>query len=193
MKSTTSHSLGLSAVAATIILFTFSGCCPRKTGPITSEEFLTASKAAGVDVRADQVFAISRDAESVITAPTTAWAQIPATELPKGVTFAFAHLSTLEPKVPAGYYTFKAFADDIRVGTVDARVQLIDRAGKVAAELPTQIEIHSLTVPAESRISYVTTSNPAARESAGDRVTYWYRCSNGQCVPVSMFVAQRLH
>jgi hypothetical protein len=75
MKSSTSYSLGLSAVAATIILFTFSGCCPRKTGSITNEEFLAASKAAGVEVRADEVFAISRDTESVITAPTTAWAQ----------------------------------------------------------------------------------------------------------------------
>jgi len=190
MKSTPLYSSVLSAAAAGIVLIVFSGCCKR--APTPTEELIAASKAAGIEIRADEVFAISRGTESLVTAPTTAWAQIPATELPKGVTFAFAHFSTIEPKVAPGYYALKAFADDIRVGTVAARVQLLDRAGKVAAEIPAEMEIHSLTVPADSRSSFVTTSTGAAADvQPGNSTAVWYRCSNGQCIRGRIFVARR--
>lgn len=192
MKPTRSYSSILSALAASIVLFAFNGCSGNKQDRTANEELVAASKAAGIDIRTDEVFGISRGTESFMSAPTTAWVQIPATELRKGVTFAFAHFATQEPKLPPGYYTLKAFADDIRVGTVDAKVQVIDQAGKVAAELPTQIEIHSLTVPDGSRASYVTTTNPVARQLPGDRVGAWHRCSNGQCVPIWLFVPRRL-
>lgn len=188
MKSTPFHSSVLSAAAAGIVLFGFSGCCKRAS--TTTEELIAASKAAGIEVRADEVFTLSRGAESMVAAPTTAWAKIPATELRNGITFAFAHFSTTEPKVPPGYYTLKSFADDIRVGTVAGRVQLIDRAGKVAAEIPTEVEIHSLTVPAESRTSFITTTAPSPQ--GPNRSGAWFRCSNGQCIPIHIFVPRRL-
>lgn len=190
MKSTPVPSSVLSAVAACIVLFVVSGC--NRRCPVPSEDLIAASKAAGIEIRADEVFSISRGTESLVTAPTTAWAQIPATELPKGITFAFAHFSTTEPKVPPGYYALKAFADDIRVGTVEARIQLIDRAGKVAAELPAEMEIHSLTVPPDSRRSFVTTyDGAAANVQPGTSIGVWYRCSNGQCLRRLIFVPQR--
>lgn len=188
MKFTPLHSLVLGAAAVGIVLFGFSGCCKR--APTASEELIAASKAAGIEVRADEVFTLSRGAESMVAAPTTAWAKIPATELRNGITFAFAHFSTTEPKVPSGYYTLKSFADDIRVGTVPARVQLIDQAGKVAAEIPTEVEIHSLTVPAESRTSFITATTPSAQSP--NQGGAWFRCSNGQCIRIAVLLPRRV-
>lgn len=182
MKSTPLYSAGLGAVAASMILFAFSSC---STTTPTSSSLLSASKSAGIDVRADEVFTISSGTESVVAAPTTAWAQIPATELRNGVTFAFAQFTTSEPKVAPGYYTLRAFANDIRVGSVKGRVQLVDRGGRVAAEIPAQIEIHSLRVPPGSNSSFVTTA-PGARR------TIWFRCSNGECIRFPVLRAREL-
>lgn len=176
------------------LLFGFSGCekpanegatnrssptpCPTSQSP--KDQLLEASKAAGVNVHAEEVFSVSRDSESVIAAPIAGWEKIPATALAKGVDFGFAHFSTEEPRVPAGYYSLRAFADVNAVGTVQGRVQLLDRAGKVAAELPAQIEVHSLTIPLEAanQRSFVVGIPRKQRQGI------WFRCPNGVCIVI---------
>jgi hypothetical protein len=158
------------------------GCSADKAAPSAYEQLFAASKAAGVEVLREQVFMIYRGAETFVTAPIASWAQIPATELRKGINVAFAYVSTKEPKVPPGYYTIKALANDIRLGTVAAKAQLIDRQGKVVVEIPARVEIHSLTVPSGARTIFVTTgAGPDARPHL------WLRCSNGQCFLFGVF------
>lgn len=174
------------------LLFGFSGCETPKDGGPTSQatpcppskspkdQLVDASKAAGVNVNAEEVFSVSRDSESVIAAPIAGWEKIPATALAKGVDFGFAYFSTEEPRVPAGYYRLKAFADVTAVGTVKGRVQLLDRGGQVTAELPADVEVHSLTVPAEAATqrSFVV-GIPRER-----RQGIWFRCPNGVCIVI---------
>ncbi len=159
--------------------------CPKDQSP--KDQLVDASKAAGVNIHVDEVFGLSRGAETVTSAPIAGWEKIPATALAKGVDFGFAYISTEEPRVPAGYYTMRGFADVTSVGTVKGRVQLVDRGGNVAAELPSEVEVHSLTVPAEAANarSFVTATN------VGDRILFWHRCPNGVCIRVPIFVPRR--
>ncbi len=119
-----------------VVLLVAAYGCPPPEGQDLSQRLLEASEAAGVDVRAEEVFSISRGEESLAAAPVAGWESIPATQLTEGVDVAFAWIDTAEPDVPAGFYTLRAIADATSVGTVDARVQLVDEEGEVASELP---------------------------------------------------------
>lgn len=189
-------------VSMSLMLFAISGCerpaeintnqggtsqnsptpCPSSQSP--KDQLLEASKAAGVNIHADEVFSVSRGSESFIGAPIAGWETIPATALPNGVDFGFAYFSTEEPRVPAGYYRLKGFADVRAVGTVKGRVQLLDRSNKVAAELPAEIQVHSMTVPAEasSQRSFLTAI------TTGDRHRIWFRCPNGECIIIDVLL-----
>jgi hypothetical protein len=145
-------------------------------------QLIAASKVAGIEVIEDEVLSVSRGQETFITAPIASWVHTPATELRNGINIAFVYVSAKEPHVPAGYYTIRAFADDIRVGKVAGRAQLIDRNGKVAAEIPAQVEIHSLTVPPNARTVFVTTG-----DGPDGQLRLWHRCDNGQCYLFGVF------
>ena len=151
--------------------------CRQPTSQTPGEQLVKASKDAGVNVHPEEVFTLSRGAESITGAPIVGWEQIPATALANGVEIGYAFISTEEPRIPSGYYKLKGFANPTQVGRVDGRVQLIDQGGKVAAELPSQVEIHSMTVPEEAARSrsFVT----AVVEN--DRHLIWFRCPNGVC------------
>lgn len=150
-----------------------------------AQQLVLASRKAKVKVHREEVFSISRGTETVAVAPIAGWEQIPATQLRNGVNIAFAYIDTAEPNVPRGYYTLKAYANVTDVGTIDAKVQLINRSGRVASEIPAQAEIHSLTVPPEaaSRRTFVTTA--AARQA--NRPIIWLRCPNGVCFRFETF------
>ena len=174
-------------LALSLLQFGVAGCSrPKETNP--GGQLLEASKEAGVQVNAEEVFTLSRGAETVAVAPIAGWEQVPATDLRKGVNVAYAYFSTQEPKVPAGYYTLKAYADVNGVGTVAARVQLVDRGGKVVGEIPAEAEVHSLTVPptAASQRTFVTTTDDreavATQVAPGIRPRIWIRCPNGVCL-----------
>ena len=160
--------------------------CPK--GESANDQLLTASKAAGVNVHAEELFTVSRGSETVTTAPIVGWEKIPATDLAKGVDFAYGYFSTQEPRVPAGNYTLRATADVRAVGTVKGRVQFVDRQGNVAAEVPADIEVHSLTVPAQAATqrSFVTSTLVV------DRIYVWHRCPNGVCVRFPILQARDL-
>lgn len=145
-------------------------------------QLISASKAAGIEVIEDEVLSVSRGQETFLTAPIASWVRTPATELRTGVNIAFVYVSAKAPNVPPGYYTVRAFADDVRVGKVAGRAQLIDRNGKVAAEIPGQVEIHSLTVPPSARTVFVTTG-----DGPDGQLRIWHRCDNGQCFLFGVF------
>ena len=150
---------------------------PAATSQTPGEQLVKASKEAGVNVHPEEVFTLSRGNETITGAPIVGWEQIPATAHANGVEFGYAYISTEEPRIPAGYYKLKGFVQANQVGTTEGRVQLIDKGGKVAAELPSQVEIHSLTVPAEAARSrsFVTAI------AQGNRNVIWFRCPNGVC------------
>lgn len=154
---------------------------PTTQSPTTNQspgdQLLQASRAAGVNVHKEEVFTLSRGTETITAAPIAGWEQIPATALANGVEFAYAYISMEEPRVPAGYYRLKGFARASQPGTVEGRIQLIDQGGRVAAELPSQVEIHSMTVPAEAARSRTFVTAVADR----DRSVIWFRCPNGVC------------
>jgi hypothetical protein len=153
-----------------------------------SAHLLEAAKAARIKVQREEVFSISRGSETFAAATIAGWEQIPTTELRKGVDIAFAYFSTADPKVPKGYFTLRAYADVTSVGTVVARVQLIDHKGKVAAEIPAEADIYSLTVPLApaSHRTFVTTAG--ARQIHDEDlmrrrgITICFCCSNGGCI-----------
>jgi hypothetical protein len=151
--------------------------CKQPASQSPSEQLVKASKDAGVNVHPEEVFTLSRGGETITGAPIVGWEQIPATALVNGVEFGYAYIATENPRVPAGYYKLKGFAQASQVGTVEGRVQLIDQGGRVAAELPSQVEIHSMTVPPEASRSrsFVTAV------VQGDRNLIWFRCPNGVC------------
>lgn len=151
--------------------------CRQPTSQTPGEQLVKASKDAGVNIHAEEVFTLSRGGETITGAPIVGWEQIPATAHANGVEIGYAYISSEEPRIPAGYYKLKGFANPSQVGTVEGRVQLIDQGGKVAAELPSQVEIHSMTVPPEAARSrsFVTAV------ADGNRNVIWFRCPNGVC------------
>jgi hypothetical protein len=133
---------------------------------------------AGVGIDAEQTFSVFRPGVAVAAAPTTAWADIPATELPNGVEFAYAYLSSRELGIPAGYYTLRAFAEPTGTGVTSARVEVVGHGGEVVAQIAAEVEVHSMTVPEERPFpGSIITTVPRA-----ERLTFWFQCSNGQCL-----------
>jgi|GEM_PF-1884201 len=189
-------------LSLTLLIFVASGCSGRDSKPQnTGEQLLEASKSAGVQVNTEEVFTISRGAETVAVAPIAGWERVPATDLRKGTDVAFAYFSASEPKVPAGHYTLRAFADVNGVGTMPARIQLVDREGRVAGEIAAEVEVHSLTVPAEAaslRTFVTVTDDRVVSEAAhvavggGTRPRVWIRCPNGVCLRWATFTPRRL-
>lgn len=105
------------------------------------------------------------------------------------MTIGFVHFATADPKIPKGDYTLKAFADPTGVGTVAARVELVDRQGAVAAEIPAQAEIHSMTVPEQARSArtFITVGPVGPIEP----IQIWFRCPNGVCIRMPVLRPRR--
>jgi hypothetical protein len=163
-----------------ILLASLFEACSVNKMPTAHEQLLEASKAANREIVAEETFTISRGREALVIAPLKAWADIPATKLPSGIDIAFAYVNIASLGAPAGYYTLRMYSDDVRIGNIKAKLQFIDREGKVAAELLTDAEIHQLTVPAGPRSIFVTTMTPSGGQS-GNESMIWIRCSNGTC------------
>jgi hypothetical protein len=167
----------LRAAGLALLVVSLTGCPRAETSP--HEALLEAARDAGVEVHAEEVYTLSRGEESVVAAPIAGWETIPATQLAEGVPFAFAYLSAREAGVPEGYYTLRAFADATSVGTVEARVELVDEEGEVAGQLPAVAEIHALSVPEHPPFerSFIT-----SRPGDSGQTVLWFRCPNGVCI-----------
>jgi len=162
---------------------------------IQSSQLIAASRTAKVKIHRAQFFSMTQGTETFSAAPAVGWERTPPTELRNGANIAFGYFSLSDPRIPAGYYTLRAFADVKYTGTIEAKVQFIDRRGKVVAEIPAQAEVNSLTVPpgAESKPPIITTAarraNPALPMG---RIIVCFCCSNGVCICVSVFRLQDL-
>lgn len=162
---------------------------------VQSSQLVAASRTAKVRIHRGQFFSMTQGTETFSAAPAAGWERTPPTQLRKGANIGFGYFSLADPRIPAGYYTLRAFADVKDIGTIDAKIQFIDRRGKVAAEIPAQAEIHSLTVPpgAESKPPIITTAalraNPALPVG---RIIVCFCCSNGACICISVFRLQDL-
>ena len=179
------------ATVALLFAIGLSGCSVSPgLNPTPNAQLLAASAAAGVQVHDEEVFTLSRGTEAVTVAPIVGWENVPATALPNGVDFGFGYFATREPNVPAGYYRLRAFANPTGPGTVAGRVQLINRAGAVVAELPAEIEVHSMTVPPEaaSQRSFV-----AAAMNVRQQQFAWFRCPNGTCIRIFLLRERALN
>lgn len=98
---------------------------------INTEEMVTA-------LRADSALAI---------APVREFDRTPATDLPDGTDVAFLYLDNNDPKIPAGFYRVRVSAPVTQLGKVRGTTQLIDRQGRVALELPADVDVKSMTLP----------------------------------------------
>lgn len=177
------------AVFVLLSVVGLSGCSvTHGPSPAPTTQLLAASTAAGVQVHREEIFSLSRGTEAVSVAPIAGWESIPATALPNGVDFAFGYFDTREINIPAGYYRLRAFANPTAPGTVTGRVQFINRAGAVVAEVPAEIEVHTMTVPPEaaSQRSFVAAVLDRQHQQGG-----WFRCPNGTCVRV-IFMGPRI-
>ena len=164
---------------------------------VQSGQLVAASRAAKVQVHPEEFFSMTQGTETFSVAPVVGWQRTPATDLRKGVNIGYGYFSTAEPRIPRGYYTLRAYADVNDVGTIAARIQFIDRSGRVAAELPAQADIHSLTVPPGAASIRPTISTASGRVTEamrpmlpGGRIIVCFCCSNGVCVCFVIFRAQ---
>lgn len=160
------------------VVFSLTACQPPAT---VQERLLDAARDAGVEVRAQETFVLSSGEETVAIAPIAGWETVPASELANGVPVAFAYISSREVGVDEGFYTLRASADEIRLGTVDATVELVDRGDDVAGRIAAEAEIHATTVPA--RLPFETTFVTSRPDDLG-RPTVWLRCPNGVCIRI---------
>lgn len=156
-----------------------------------------AAEARGISIQTEQMLTISRPDATFVSASVTGFEDVPATELPNGVDFGFAYLDAPGSGLPAGYYTLRANAVDVRLGQFDATVQLIDDDGNVAAELAGVVDAFSLDVP-EPRPFAQTVVGGGVRlpDPTSDRIIWisgWYFCPNGWVICFDIIIITRDH
>jgi hypothetical protein len=188
-------SLGAIALPATGCRSTTRGFDNASRWTAAQAELLRgAGERLGVPVRTEAMLNLAQGGASLSTAPAANFETIPATELPRGVTFAVATVDSPDQGVPKGTYALRAFAEPRQVGTVEGRVQLVDAGGRVAGELPARIEIESMSLP--SVMSGVRTSIFLQHERLAGHCNLNYEtcycCENGYIVCVSKLFVPRL-
>lgn len=151
-----------------------------------AEEIQKAGERLGVPVETENMLNLSQAGATLMTATARSWRATPATDLPRGVNYAVAYLDSPGQTFPAGYYTLRAFAEPRGIGTVPARIQVIDAGGRVATEVAGTIDVASLTVPPEAaRIAPTIAVFPIPVQNGpscrwGNKICHC--CSNGQLV-----------
>lgn len=164
-----------------------------------------AAARADVSVNLDSLTQGTGNGATVVIGSITGMERIPATELPRGVDAAFAYLDLpagpggVKPNLPAGYYTFRVSASmqtveealkasggvppdttspEGRASVSGAEVELIDAQGRIAAVVPAQLGVFSLTVPPEA-----ARQRTLVEPTIGARyINVWIVCPNGWAV-----------
>jgi hypothetical protein len=148
------------------------------------EMLLAAAEERGIGIDSSSTLTLVNGKTSLVTAPVADFAQVPATELPKGVNAAFAYFSE-RSGLAAGFYTLRVSAPDIRLGTIDGTVEFINGDGNVVAERRATIQVHSLTVPPGLAPRVQIVNSTVLGEFGGKDVQarqVWILCSNGQWI-----------
>jgi len=145
-------------IVLTVSLVTLAaGCrsaCPKSAGDIasattqwtkTTEVLLRdAGDRLGVPLQTKQMVHYAQWGASFYTAPAADFDNVPATALPRGVNVGVAYVDSPGQSYPKGYYSLRAFANPTGIGDTEGKLQLIDTAGKVAAEMPATYTIASI-------------------------------------------------
>jgi hypothetical protein len=170
-----------------------------------AQTMVRAAARAGVSVNPNTLTQGSGNGATLVIGATTGLESIPATELPKGVNTAFGYLDLpdgpggVQPNLPAGFYTFRVSASLATVqealkasggvppdttspvgrpSVPGAKVELIDAQGRVAAVIPGQLGVFSLTVPPDAA-KQRTVVEPII---GGRYIIVWFICPNGWAV-----------
>jgi hypothetical protein len=164
-----------------------------------------AGARAGVNVNLDSLAQGSGNGANLVVGAIAGMERIPATALPRGVNAAFAYLDLpdgpggVQPNLPAGFYTVRvsASAETIRAAlkasggvppdttspegrpsVPGAQVALVDAQGQVAAVIPGQLGVFSLTVPPGA-----TKQRTLVEPIVGAQyIVVWVICPNGWAV-----------
>lgn len=135
----------------------------------------------GIPIRTERVVSVARERTLLITAPAVNLEDIPATALRQGADIAVAYVDSPGSRVPKGFYKLRAFADVRATGTIAGRIDFVDVAGKVVAEVPSTVEVQSLTLPPRDPNSF---TEVALRSGAANCHATWvcYLCPNGHWI-----------
>lgn len=132
-----------------VLMITLAFFAGSASGHTSSDQMIRAAEAAGVEIYPDRMVSASNDEATVTAATLQGYEQVPPAQLAEGTDVGFIHLDSPRSGIPAGFYRLHASADasEVRVGTFDVSVDLIDGSGKVVATVPGSAEASSLTVP----------------------------------------------
>jgi hypothetical protein len=174
-------------LASSIAATAFAQGSPKGEGRTPSDlvsMLLASAEERGIAIDTSDALSLFNGKVGMVAAPIESFARVPATDLPRGVDAAFAYFSARRD-LPAGFYTLRVTAPDVRLGENAGAVQFLDSSGKVVAERKATILVHSLTVPpnAVERVRIVNSTvlgTPGADEVASAQV--WILCSNGQWI-----------
>jgi len=172
----------LKRVAVLALIFIAVVGCHTTTPPSAQSQadaLRQAGERLGLPIRASSMASITSGGTTIITAPAANLETVPATELPRGINLAVAYLDGAAP-VPRGYYRLRAYADNVRLGTIPGRIELLDGTGRVVGEVLATVEVHSLTVPEEARRQVTQVSIRNREVNCPIRVCYL--CTNGHWV-----------
>ena len=152
------------------------------------ESLEKAARHTKVNVNTMGMVSILRADSTIVIAPIREFDVSPATELKKGVNSAFAYVNSPDRNVPAGFYTLRVSAVDVKLGEVPGTLEYVDSRGHVANKSAIQLDIKSLTVPASSVLTHsviniesrqVAHAGELTPVSRGEIVTVC--CPNGYC------------
>jgi hypothetical protein len=145
---------------------------------------------AGVAIDRDETLSVFHGGRGWLVAPIAGWEHVPATALRTGTDAVFGWLQGIQG-VPDGFYTLRAFADNVRMGEISGRVQFIGTDGQVVAERVTPMRVTSMTVPnlpqEKQRVNIVAAAEYQLLQARDEQApiddepieAVWIICSNG--------------
>jgi hypothetical protein len=115
--------------------------------PAQAEALRQAGQRLGIQVETNRMAYFGQEGATFFTAPAATPRE---DEQRRGLIVAVAYVDLSGQRFPAGYYGVRVFPDSQQVGTRVGRVQLIGSDGRVAAEIPTTMEVRSGPPPAQA-------------------------------------------
>jgi hypothetical protein len=170
-------------------------------GGSQARQLRQAGEQFGLPVRTEEMVQLAEGGTTMFLAPAASLDTIPATRYPAGVDLGIAYLDlpvsgerSSGKALPKGFYKLRAIAFHAeKVGKVDGRIQLVDKQGRLAAELPAEVQILSLTLPPRSETRRTLIS------FGGGRCLNWVNtspvnvcvcCPNGVTVCMNVFTKE---
>lgn len=161
-------------------------------------ELASAADERGISINKEQI--VTTTAENVTFAGTSiaGFEEVPATEFPNGVDVGFVYVDAPELDLPAGFYALNAHAneEDIREGSYEGTVGLVDQDGQEVARVAATFQTFSVTVPkplpfertqVEARTEIEDVQGMLMRR----RIVIVFRCPNGTTIIIVISLGRR--